>query len=68
MLVDAGRPAGSVRPLSSEYGTCQTVKARFWPWLSGKTFEPSPYRSEVNEVASLVVRPTAFFKSQPCPT
>ena len=24
---------------SSEFGTCKTVKARFWPWLSGK----SPY-------------------------
>ena len=24
-----------VRPLSSEYGTHETVKARFWPWLSG---------------------------------
>ena len=23
-------------PLSSECGTCETVKARFWPWLSGK--------------------------------
>ena len=22
-------------PMSSEHGTCQTVKARFWPWLSG---------------------------------
>ena len=24
------------RPRSSEYGTCKTVKARFWTWLSGK--------------------------------
>jgi len=26
-------------PLSSECGTCETVKARFWPWLSGKNVE-----------------------------
>ena len=25
------------KPLSSEYGTCKTVKARFWLWLSGKS-------------------------------
>ena len=23
-------------PLSREFGTCKTVKARFWPWSSGK--------------------------------
>ena len=23
-------------PISSKYGTHQIVKARFWPWLSGK--------------------------------
>ena len=43
-------PAGVWGSLSSEYGTCKTVKARFWPWPtwpwpfwpwpSGKT----PYR------------------------
>ena len=24
------------QPLLSEYGTYKTVKARFWPWLSGE--------------------------------
>jgi len=27
----------SLQPLSSEYGTYETVTARFWPWLSGQT-------------------------------
>ena len=35
---EARFPSGlSQTPLSSEYGTCETVKARFWPWLSGKS-------------------------------
>ena len=27
---------GDQGPLPSEYGTYKTVKARFWPWLSGQ--------------------------------
>ena len=26
----------NANPRSSEYGTCQTVKAGLWPWLAGK--------------------------------
>ena len=33
-LVD---PEGVTEPLSSEYGRCKTVTARFWPWLCGKS-------------------------------
>ena len=37
-------------PLSSEYGTCKTAKARFWPCLPGEDpqslFEIFPVRSE----------------------
>ena len=29
------RPLSWLLPLSSEYGTYKTVKARFWSWLSG---------------------------------
>jgi hypothetical protein len=35
------------QPLSSEYGTYKTVKARFWHWISGrvlKTLSAVPYR------------------------
>jgi hypothetical protein len=39
-------------PLSSELGKDTTVKARFWPWLSGskflKLFKVSPVRSEAD--------------------
>ena len=31
-----GRPRGGVHPAAGNYGTYKTVKARFWPWLSGK--------------------------------
>ena len=31
----SGGPASVQKPLSSEYGTCKTVKARFQPWLAG---------------------------------
>jgi len=34
-----GRSTSQTLPMSSEYGTYRTVKARFWPWLSGT----SPY-------------------------
>ena len=33
----AGHPSGVGGPLSSEYGTHETVTARFWPWLTGKS-------------------------------
>jgi hypothetical protein len=45
-LMESGTCAGAVlkvgpavdrESLSSEYGTYETVKARFWPWLSGET-------------------------------
>ena len=29
--------AVSISPLSTKFGTCKTVTARFWPWLSGKS-------------------------------
>jgi len=34
-----GISPSQILPLSSEYGTYKTVKARFWPWLSGKSPE-----------------------------
>ena len=38
-----------MRPLSSEYGAHKTVKARFWPWLSGRMhFKFFPLHSEAD--------------------
>ena len=34
---NAGRQARLRIPLSSECGTSKTAKARFWPWISGKS-------------------------------
>jgi hypothetical protein len=36
-LVDLRTRLGVSVPLSSECGTYKTVKARFWPWLSGSS-------------------------------
>ena len=40
-------------PLSSERGTCKTVKARFWPWFLGK----SPHVFLLSPVSSEAVQP-----------
>ena len=39
MLQDPGWKRDTLKwyPLSSKIGTYETVKARFWPWLSGKS-------------------------------
>jgi len=50
---------GRYRPLLREYGTYKTVKARFWPWLSGKEtlkhFTLSRFRLEAGVVESAVL-------------
>jgi len=35
---------------ASECGTCKTVKAGFWPWLSGNRLKVSPLRSREDGV------------------
>ena len=52
-------------PLSSECGTDKTVKARSWPWLSGKTPESFSLRSGVAQGQADAVRhsPTSFIPS-----
>ena len=43
--------------VSSEHGTYKTVKAKFWPWLSGKSpltpFKVFPLRSEADTDCAL---------------
>jgi hypothetical protein len=39
-------------PLPSELGTYKTVKARFWPWLSGNIFKIFHLRVVCHKVMS----------------
>ena len=41
------------RPLPDEFGKCKTVKARFWPWLSGEYPDlPEPYQVVLSSLAN----------------
>jgi hypothetical protein len=31
------RQSGSYKTARARYGACKTVRARFWPWLSGES-------------------------------
>ena len=42
------KPQHSLIPLSSEYGIYKAVKARFWPWLSGKNAQNFSGKSPQN--------------------
>jgi len=42
----AGGAFSRVHQAEHERGTHKTVKARFWLWLPGKSFEEVPLRSE----------------------
>ena len=42
--------------LSSEYGTCETFKDRFWPWLLGRQNVPKNFQA----VLSLLGRGTSY--------
>ena len=39
VVVLPSSPSGGAGPLSREHGTCKTVKASFWPCLSGKVVQ-----------------------------
>ena len=54
-----------VVPLSSQYGTCQTVKTGFWSSLSGKSpFKLFPFRSGTGGLSWVHITPASWYRGQ----